>query len=137
MPIDPRTTSQMVDVSLNFPSFQRSSSLKAVVNWCQSNPEYTLMESIYQPDNKNQIWTGVIWTKLHLNGLYTRIEVTMICLIKSFLMLNKNIARGTTDPGYWVCNLNQIYDWSQFENICQLNTLVRCASGNVLMTSLN
>ena len=55
-----RTTPQMVDVSLNFPSFQRSSSLKAVVNWCQSNPEYAFMESIYQAGNKNQIPTGVI-----------------------------------------------------------------------------
>ena len=46
-------SSHMVDVSLNFLCFQISSSLKDVVNWCQSNPEYTLMENIYQPDNKN------------------------------------------------------------------------------------
>ena len=28
-----------------------------------------------------------------------------------------NIARGTTDPGYWVYNLNHISDLNQFENI--------------------
>ena len=47
---------------------------------------------------------------------------------------NQNIARGTTDPGYWVYNLNQISDWSQFENIIQVTDSipwVRCASGNV------
>ena len=26
-----------------------------------------------------------------------------------------NIARGTTDPGYWVFSLNYISDWDQFE----------------------
>ena len=29
----------------------------------------------------------------------------------------QNIARDKTDPGYWVYNLNQIYDWNQFEII--------------------
>ena len=29
----------------------------------------------------------------------------------------KNIARGTTDPGYWVYNLNHFSDWNQFESI--------------------
>ena len=28
-----------------------------------------------------------------------------------------NIARGTTDPGYWVYNLNHVTDWNQFEII--------------------
>ena len=43
----------------------------------------------------------------------------------------KNIARGTTDPGYWVYNLNHFSDWNQFESISdekvyssfELNTL--------------
>ena len=51
-----------------------------------------------------------------------------------------NIARGTTDPGYWVCNLNQISDWSQFENIIQVTDSipwVRCASGNVFLISFS
>ena len=26
-----------------------------------------------------------------------------------------NIARGTTDPGYWVYNLNHVSDWNLFE----------------------
>ena len=55
------------------------------------------------------------------------------------LFNHKNIARGTTDPGYWVYKLNHVSDWSQFEIILAekdhssygLNTLVRCASGNV------
>ena len=34
---------------------------------------------------------------------------------KSFC--EKNIARGTTDPGYWVYNLNHVSDWDQFEII--------------------
>ena len=68
-------------------------------------------------------------------------------LIFNFLQFHKsswkksknglNIARGTTDPGYWVCNLNQISDWSQFENIIQVTDSipwVRCASGNVFPT---
>ena len=29
----------------------------------------------------------------------------------------RNIARGTTDPGYWVYNLNHVSDWNQFANI--------------------
>ena len=33
----------------------------------------------------------------------------------------QNIARGTTDPGYWVYNLNNFSDWNQFEI-----TLVGC-----------
>ena len=52
----------------------------------------------------------------------------------------KNIARGTTDPGYWVCNLNQISDGSQFENIIQVTysiPWVRCTSGNVLAFGLS
>ena len=75
LPIDPRTTSQMDDVSLNFPSFQRSSSLKAVVNWCQSNPEYTLMESIYQPGNKkpNMNWGYFCIAKMELNRIVFKI----------------------------------------------------------------
>ena len=28
-----------------------------------------------------------------------------------------NIARGTTDPGYWVYNLNHVSDWNWFEII--------------------
>ena len=28
-----------------------------------------------------------------------------------------NIARGTTDPGYWVYNLNNVSDWNWFEII--------------------
>ena len=28
--------------------------------------------------------------------------------------LNWNIARGTTDPGYWVYNLNHFFDWNKF-----------------------
>ena len=28
----------------------------------------------------------------------------------------KNIARGTTDPGYWVYNLNHVSDWKWFKN---------------------
>ena len=42
-----------------------------------------------------------------------------------------NIARGTTDPGYWVYNLNHVSDWNWFEIILtakvyssyELNTL--------------
>ena len=29
----------------------------------------------------------------------------------------ENIARGTTDPGYWVYNLNHVSDWNWFEII--------------------
>ena len=29
----------------------------------------------------------------------------------------KNIARGTTDPGYWVYNSNKFSDWNQFDII--------------------
>ena len=31
-----------------------------------------------------------------------------------------NIARGTTDPGYWVYNLNHFSDWNEFE-IVEMN----------------
>ena len=45
--------------------------------------------------------------------------------------VKKNIARGTTDPGYWVYYLNNFSDWNQFEMILdekdylsfELNTL--------------
>ena len=42
----------------------------------------------------------------------------------------RNIARGTTDPGYWVYNLNSISDEKVYSS---LNSMpwVRCASGNV------
>ena len=30
---------------------------------------------------------------------------------------NENIARGTTDPGYWVYNLNKFYNWNLFDII--------------------
>ena len=47
------------------------------------------------------------------------------------MILKINIARGTTDPGYWVYNLNHVSDWNQFESISdekvyssfELNTL--------------
>ena len=50
-----------------------------------------------------------------------------------------NIARGTTDPGYRVYNLNYLFDWIEFvfiqaaEMTQVLNSIpwVRCASGNV------
>ena len=29
----------------------------------------------------------------------------------------ENIARGTTDPGYWVYDLNDFSDWNRFEII--------------------
>ena len=29
----------------------------------------------------------------------------------------RNINRGTTDPGYWVYNLNHVFDWNKFEII--------------------
>ena len=37
--------------------------------------------------------------------------------LKIFVINFKNIARGTTDPGYWVYNLNHVFDWNLFEII--------------------
>ena len=105
LPIDLRTTSQMVDVSLNFPSFQRSSSLKAVVNWCQSNPEYTLMESIYQPDNKkSNMNCGYFLQKWNLIGLSSRFVILIgrpiissIVSLDGLWTVDQRVARGL-DP---------------------------------------
>ena len=52
---------------------------------------------------------------------------------------NVNIAGGTTDPKYWVYNLNYVFDWIEFVFIqaaektqdFNLKPLVRCASSNV------
>ena len=33
------------------------------------------------------------------------------------ILLDINIARGTTDPGYWVYNLNHFSEWNKFEII--------------------
>ena len=38
-------------------------------------------------------------------------------LTKNVGKKDENIARGTTDPGYWVYNLNHFSDWNQFEII--------------------
>ena len=54
-------------------------------------------------------------------------------------IFHENIARGTTDPGYWVYNLNYPFDYIEFvfnlaEEVTQvLDSIarVRCASGNV------
>ena len=67
------------------------------------------------------------------------IELLSMALIVENMSLYVNIARGTTDPGYWVYGLNHFSDWNQFElfpikKIIQvLNSMpwVRCASGNV------
>ena len=43
-----------------------------------------------------------------------------LILVGSILQLTtieKNIARGTTDPGYWVYNLNHFSDGNQFDII--------------------
>ena len=53
--------------------------------------------------------------------------------------LEKNIVRGTMDPGYWVYILNYLFDWIEFvfilaSEIIQVSDSipwVRCASGNV------
>ena len=53
-----------------------------------------------------------------------------------------NIARGTTDPEYWVYNLNYLFDWIRFVfisaaeiiQVIDLILWVRCASGNVFST---
>ena len=53
--------------------------------------------------------------------------------------LKKNIARGITDPGYRVYNLNSLFDCIEYafiqaaEMTQVLNSIpwVRCASGNV------
>ena len=52
----------------------------------------------------------------------------LVCANSWFIV---NIARGTTDPGYWVYNLNHVSDWNHFEIILaekdhssyELNTL--------------
>ena len=36
-------------------------------------------------------------------------------VIQSIRKEIRNIARGTTDPGYWVYNLNHFSDWNKFE----------------------
>ena len=35
-----------------------------------------------------------------------------VILFKKVSAKNLNIARGTTDPGYWVYNLNHFSDWN-------------------------
>ena len=51
----------------------------------------------------------------------------------------ENIARGTTDPGYWVRDLNNVFKLTSVRNLIQVTDSipwVRCASGNVFNTSL-
>ena len=43
------------------------------------------------------------------------LDILLIILINT--QQQKNIAWGTTDPGYWVYNLNHVSDWNQFEII--------------------
>ena len=65
------------------------------------------------------------------------INVWQICQF-SFSSGLKNIAKGTTDPGYWVYNLNYLFDYIEFvfnlaEEVTQvLDSIawVRCASDN-------
>ena len=47
----------------------------------------------------------------------TGISSHLIKSMKTILhqRLFSNIARGTTDPGYWVFSLNNVSDWNQFE----------------------
>ena len=48
--------------------------------------------------------------------------------------IRKNIARGTTDPGYWVRDLNNVFNLTSVRNLIQVTDSipwVRCASGNV------
>ena len=55
------------------------------------------------------------------------------------LISKKNIARGTTDPGYRVYNLNYLFDWIEFVFIqaAEMTQVlisipwVRCASSDV------
>ena len=69
-------------------------------------------------------------------NLKKKIEESLIFLRKSWREKNekswiRNIARGTTDPGYWVYDLNNLSDWNKFEIISaekdhssfELNTL--------------
>ena len=65
--------------------------------------------------------------------------------LKMFVInLKKNIARGTTDPGYWVRNLNDLFSQYDFKLISVRNMIqaidsipwVRCASGNVFVEIL-
>ena len=66
---------------------RRSSRLKAVVNWCQSNPEYTLMESIYQPDNKNKTTTRVIQSSFNIHVIVLDIFCNFLFLILNLSLL--------------------------------------------------
>ena len=56
-----------------------------------------------------------------MNATAPKPEVTTKTTVTQFRFKKvcqiKNIARGTTDPGYWVYNLNHVSDLNQFENI--------------------
>ena len=71
---------------------------------------------------------------MHIAALLSAVLIPAQTILQ--LTAIENIARGTADQGYWVCNLNQISDESQFENIIQVTDSipwVRCASGNVFI----
>ena len=51
---------------------------------------------------------------------YASLQVCKYAKTKTKNKETNNIARGTTDPGYWVYNLNCLFDWIEFVIILTL-----------------
>ena len=68
-----------------------------------------------------------------------------ISIVHEMMSKLSNIARGTTDPGYWVYNLNDLFNWIEFAfNLAAYSTQVsdsipwvRCACGSFLIFNIS
>ena len=59
---------------------------------------------------------SICWKSKIYHSNYSIKDNFKPCLL-TFDIQHQNIARGTTDPGYWVYNLNHVSDWNKFEII--------------------
>ena len=89
---------------------------------------------------------GPLWPPPHCQvfcDFFWGVHLTSVYDSNLQLKEMENIARGTTDFGYWVYNLNYLLDFIEFVlflaagiiQVLDLMLWVRCASGNVFFTS--
>ena len=85
-----------------------------VLNTCLAKNHWSIIANISSnPKLKVHVWSTIYsaWQEL------TFLLLTQTSLVSFTWNWIKNIARGTTDPGYWVYNLNHVSDWNWFEII--------------------